>query len=110
VNLESQVEYYARRATEYERIYEKPHRQEELAALKEWIRSAVRQRDVLEIACGTGYWTSVAAETASSIVALDINEPVLEIARSKRLPQSRVRFLQGDVLNVPRWAVSLIPH
>ena len=38
---------------------------------------------VMDIGCGTGYWTQRISETAKSIVGIDINEAVLEIARSK---------------------------
>ncbi|HEY6168738.1 MAG TPA: class I SAM-dependent methyltransferase, partial [Verrucomicrobiae bacterium] len=53
------AEYYARRAGEYERIYAKPERQADLAALRARLAEAFRGRRVLEIACGTGYWTEV---------------------------------------------------
>ena len=46
-NTASMVDYYARRAPEYERIYEKPERQEELRQLKEFIRNSLAGRDVL---------------------------------------------------------------
>ena len=49
--------YYAQRATEYERIYLKPERQAELRALEAWLPSVFAGRRVLEIACGTGWWT-----------------------------------------------------
>ena len=67
------VEYYARRANEYERIYQKPERQTDLASLRKLFRQALAKHDVLEIACGTGYWTQIIAETAKSITATDIN-------------------------------------
>src|SRR3954468_6957863 len=67
-------EYYARRAKEYERIYHKPERQEDLAKLKELLPRTFARERVLEIACGTGYWTEVLAGTASSVTATDINE------------------------------------
>ena len=77
------VQYYADRASEYERIYAKPERQSDLATLKDLIRKTFLDRSVLEIACGTGYWTEVLAGCAQSVVATDINEDVLEIARAK---------------------------
>jgi ubiquinone/menaquinone biosynthesis C-methylase UbiE len=94
--VDRQIEYYAGRAAEYERIYDKPGRQEELSRIKQWVGGSLHGRHVLEVACGTGYWTAIAAATASSIVAMDANEAVLQIARAKRLPPERVTFLQGD--------------
>src|SRR5688572_15610657 len=58
---------------------------------------------VLEIACGTGYWTPLIAEQADSVVALDYNEETLAIARSKKYPRSNVQFQQGDAYALPAW-------
>ncbi len=88
-------EYYARRAPEYEDIYSKPERQPELRLLREWVSSQVRGRRVLEVACGTGYWTAVAAASARSIAAYDINDSTLDIARAKQLG-AHVRLALGD--------------
>jgi len=98
------VDYYAQRAHEYERIYEKPERQEELQRLKDLLRVTLAGRDVLEIACGTGYWTEVAATSAGSVTAFDINEAVLEIARGKRIEQGKVTFQVGDAYLLPSLA------
>lgn len=88
--------YYAKRAREYERIYEKAERQEELAWLRGRLPKLFAGRNVLEIACGTGYWTQYIAKSAASVTACDINEPVLEIAREKPFPRGRVRFVKAD--------------
>ncbi|HEX6535501.1 MAG TPA: class I SAM-dependent methyltransferase [Gemmatimonadaceae bacterium] len=88
--------YYARRAREYERIYEKPERRTDLAALRRVLPTFFTGRDVLEVACGTGWWTQTLFLSARSIVAVDINAEVLEIARAKPHPESRVRFVLGD--------------
>jgi ubiquinone/menaquinone biosynthesis C-methylase UbiE len=100
-NESTLVDYYAQRAGEYERIYHKPERQEDLRQLKQLVRSALAGRDVLEVACGTGYWTEIAATTASSIAAFDVNDSVLEIARSKALDATKVRFAIGDAYALP---------
>lgn len=88
--------YYAQRAAEYERIYAKPERQSDLAALKMRIGRMFAGRKVLELACGTGYWTEVIAASAAQITAIDINEEVLRIARVKSYAEKRVTFLPGD--------------
>jgi ubiquinone/menaquinone biosynthesis C-methylase UbiE len=97
-NLEA---YYARRAAEYERIYAKPERQADLASLRTRIAALFAGRSVLEVACGTGYWTAVIAPHARSITALDAAEETLAIARSKRYPAGRVEFVQGDAYALP---------
>jgi len=60
------IDYYAKRAAEYERIYQKPERQKDLSTLRSLLQKTVKERDVLEVACGAGYWTQVAAQTARS--------------------------------------------
>lgn len=90
------VAYYAKRAGEYEKIYHRPERQSDLAALRELLRGLMTDHDVLEVACGTGYWTEVIARSARSVLAVDINESVLEIARRKSYPVGRVRIQEAD--------------
>src|SRR6478752_652450 len=97
--------YYSKRAHEYERIYEKPERQRELAWLRERIPAILARRTVLEVACGTGYWTQYIARQARHVHACDINETVLEIAREKPLPPGRVDFFHADAV-----ALEGVPH
>lgn len=77
------VDYYRRRASEYEAIYAKPERQADLAILRQAIPTKLRGARVLEIACGTGYWTQLVAEVATEIVATDLAEEPMRIAQSK---------------------------
>ena len=97
------AEYYAQRAPEYERVYAKPERQRDLAALKARLKEMLRGRRVLELACGTGYWTEVFASEAAEVTALDVNEEVLAIARAKRYPAHRVQFALGDCYAPPAY-------
>lgn len=96
--------YYARRAAEYERIYAKPERQADLAALRGRIGKLLAGRKVLELACGTGYWTDLIAAQAAQLTALDVNEEVLEIARVKENVSknaSKVEFVRGSAYEIP---------
>jgi ubiquinone/menaquinone biosynthesis C-methylase UbiE len=92
--------YYDRRAREYEKIYEKPERQHELEWLRRRVPELLRGRNVLEVACGTGYWTQFIARAAARVEACDINESVLEIAREKPIPAGRVRFFKADAVSL----------
>ena len=92
--------YYAKRAAEYERIYAKPERQTDLATLKARVGKMLAGKRVLELACGTGYWTDVIAGTAAQVTALDLNEEVLAIARSKP-NAARVDFVRGSAYDIP---------
>lgn len=89
-------DYYARRAGEYEKIFAKPERQPDLAHLRTWLPGLFAGRDVLEIACGTGYWTPLISGVAASILATDINEEVLEIARHKSYAKHNLEFQTAD--------------
>ncbi len=88
--------YYALRAREYERIYAKPERQADIAAVKAWLPPLFEGRQVLEVACGTGYWTPFAAATSAAWTATDVNDEVLTLARAKALPHERVQFKKAD--------------
>ena len=90
------LHYYAKRAYEYERIYQKPERQEDLKQLQSTIAGSFVDCKLLEIACGTGYWTHFACKSAKSIVATDYNEEVLDIARKKDYGNCPITFLKTD--------------
>jgi demethylmenaquinone methyltransferase/2-methoxy-6-polyprenyl-1,4-benzoquinol methylase len=92
--------YYARRAAEYERHYETPARAGDLATLKALLRPAFAGRDVLEVACGTGYWTQAIAASARSIVGVDANVVTLDIARRKSYASCPVSFAVADAYDL----------
>jgi ubiquinone/menaquinone biosynthesis C-methylase UbiE len=66
-----------------------------------FVERTLAGKHVLEIACGTGYWTEVISSSAASIIAIDINDEVLEIARSKKLNQQKVLFQRADAYALP---------
>jgi SAM-dependent methyltransferase len=92
----SLTEYYARRAPEYERVYQKPERQDDLARLSRLLQELLAGEDVLELACGTGYWTERLAPVVRSLVATDAAAEVLELAREKPYPDGRVTLELAD--------------
>ena len=93
--------YYAQRAQEYDRIFQKPERQDDLRILRSFVLETFAGRNVLEVACGTGYWTQVLARTAQSVTAFDINDTVLEIARAKPLYGAKVELRREDAYALP---------
>jgi demethylmenaquinone methyltransferase/2-methoxy-6-polyprenyl-1,4-benzoquinol methylase len=97
----SMVKYYADRAQEYERIYAKPERQDDLRRLGTFLERTFAGVHVFEVACGTGYWTEIVARSASSVLATDINEEVLAIARSKPIDPRKVMFSREDAYALP---------
>jgi demethylmenaquinone methyltransferase/2-methoxy-6-polyprenyl-1,4-benzoquinol methylase len=97
------IDYYARRATEYERVYTKPERQADLKVLRERCGELFKGRDVLEVSCGTGYWTECFADSAKGILATDINPETLAIAQAKRWPAGQLEFAVADSFALPEF-------
>lgn len=95
------VQYYAQSANDYERVYDKPERQDDLEELHEKLAEVLSGHKVLEIACGTGYWTETIATTAASILATDINEDMLALARARGLDAAKVQFSLADAFDLP---------
>jgi ubiquinone/menaquinone biosynthesis C-methylase UbiE len=87
--------YYAARALEYDRVYQKPERQSDLRQIETWLPSVLSGATVLEVACGTGYWTQFFAPVASAVSAIDSSPETLAIAR-ERVAAPHVQFQIGD--------------
>lgn len=92
--------YYAARAPEYDRVYAKPERQADLEALQAWLVPRFRGARVIEVACGTGYWTQFIAPVAAHVLAIDAAPETLRIARS-RVDATKVDLLVGDAYALP---------
>jgi len=86
---EEMLRYYARRAGEYERVYEIPAWQPGLAELRRRVAMFTGRR-VFEVACGTGYWTEILAGVAESVHATDLNAETLALARARPYPRGNV--------------------
>ena len=91
----SMSSYYAQRAATYERVYFKPERQAELRLLEAWLPTQLEGRRVLEVACGTGWWTPHGALRAKAWLATDLSPETMAVARRKRLPAC-VQFAAVD--------------
>jgi demethylmenaquinone methyltransferase/2-methoxy-6-polyprenyl-1,4-benzoquinol methylase len=99
-NRPSLVDYYRRRASSYEAIYAKPERQADLAVLRKVIPEKLRGRRVLEVACGTGYWTTRIAAQAASVTAVDLADEPMTIARGKNYDKPPT-FVACDAYALP---------
>jgi ubiquinone/menaquinone biosynthesis C-methylase UbiE len=98
-------DYYRSRAPEYDRFYQNPVRQEDLARLRAWLTDHVRGRTILEVAAGTGYWTEVAASVCKAIVATDPVSETLAVAATRQLG-SNVELLTADAYALPQFATA----
>ncbi len=93
-------QYYAHRAREYELVYAIPERQDNLLTLRLTLQDLLAGHSILEVACGTGYWTQPVSETARSILATDVNLEVMELAQQKTYPEGKVRFQLADAFTL----------
>ena len=104
---EEMTRYYARRAGEYERVYEIPAWQPGIAEMRRRVAATFTARDVFEVACGTGYWTERLADVATSVYATDLNDETLTLARTRPYPRGNVTLATRDAYarsdGPPRW-------
>lgn len=93
--LADQVDYYRRRASEYDATA-----YGDIAAARARIAGLVADMrpagSVLEIACGTGLWTEALAGWADTLTAIDAAPETLAIARD-RVRSANVSFQVADV-------------
>jgi demethylmenaquinone methyltransferase/2-methoxy-6-polyprenyl-1,4-benzoquinol methylase len=109
--LAEQVAYYRARAPEFDRWWERTdqytldpelHAQwdadkRELTALVDGWLAPFRGGRALDLASGTGIWTSRLAQHFGEVVAVDAAPEAIEIARAKLPPDANVRFVAADV-------------
>ena len=93
-------EYYAARAPIYDEVYLRPERQPDLDELRRRIPDWFANRSVLEVACGTGYWTQFIAPVAVRMTATDAVAEPLAFARL-RPGVEHVSFVQADAFALP---------
>lgn len=92
--------YYAARAPYYDDVYEKPERREDIAFLRAHLPAVFAGRTVLEVACGTGYWTQHIAPVATAMTATDAVDEPLRLAKARH-GVGRVRFERADAYDLP---------
>lgn len=94
------VGYYAKIADTCEQGYAVPERQEDLTSMRDRVVEAVQGHRVLELACGTGYWTAHLVTSAESVLATDINVAMLDLAKARGLPNDKVQFALTDAFDI----------
>lgn len=97
-NVTKTAFYYAARANEYHDTtgYGQSTVEAGYAQLKAAHRETMRDRDVIEVACGTGYWTAVIASSAHTVLATDIHPELVEISRQRLREYPNVRCQVAD--------------
>ncbi|MGB3341229.1 MAG: class I SAM-dependent methyltransferase [bacterium] len=96
--IEDTIRYYSDRADEYDSTagYHDKKAEKTRRAMKQRYQTILKNKDVLEIACGTGYWTKVIAETATSVLAVDVSQRMISIAKEKHKFLKNVTFQASD--------------
>ena len=105
--LDEQIAYYRARVPEFDEWYERKGFSDfgarwnavwfdELAAMVAEIDAFGPRGRVLELACGTGWWTKELARHSSEVTAVDASSEALEVART-RAPAAR--FVQADLFD-----------
>jgi ubiquinone/menaquinone biosynthesis C-methylase UbiE len=91
------AEYEEKRFSRGGRLIDRREKRAVLDAL-----APVEDKEILEIACGTGRFTVALAERGADIVGLDISAEMLAQGREKaRRAGRRVEFLRGDAGRLP---------
>jgi ubiquinone/menaquinone biosynthesis C-methylase UbiE len=107
--LQEQVQYYRERASEYDEWFFRQgrydrgenHRQQwfsEVTEIEEALRSATPAGDILELACGTGFWTQHLVTFATHLIAVDASPEVIALNR-RRVASASVEYIVADLFN-----------
>ena len=98
---EQSAQFYAKSASNHDRVYDRPERQADLEAMRGHVASMLRGHSVLELACGTGFWTRLIAEVAERVVATDINPEMIAMAKLRAMPADKVALRVADAYDLP---------
>ena len=93
--------YYASSTQAADAALSRAERANDLSKVRERIAQLVRGQTVLELACGTGYWTEVIAANADKVLATDILDEMIARAATRRFPEGKVAFRKVDGLDQP---------
>lgn len=61
----------------------------------------VKDKDVLDIACGEGYGSALLARFARKVIGVDIDEFIINYAKNKYSFQQNLQFIVGGVDSIP---------
>ena len=64
------------------------------------IDNLIKDKIVMELACGTGNWTQILAEKANHVTATDFSKTALQIAENKLTGYNNIILEESDVYNL----------
>ncbi len=96
------VKYYDALARDYHQRfgYDQENDLEEYNEIRHLISDMFVDCDVLEVACGTGYWTGKVSRIAKSVLATDINKSMISQARKLLSGHPNVTFKEADAYSL----------
>jgi ubiquinone/menaquinone biosynthesis C-methylase UbiE len=96
--IQEQIEYYRRRAPEYDRSSKPPGDPLDAhgAILEQALQRFAPSGSLLELACGTGNWTSRLRDNDCAITALDSSPEMIELHRRK-LQDPTIHYITADL-------------
>src|ERR671920_445081 len=83
MNNQQVAKYYALLGEAVEDKYLEPDMDEDIDDMSIHLGNVLAGHTVLELGCGTGFWTEVAAESAASVLAVGINASLVDDARGR---------------------------
>ncbi|MGH9344792.1 MAG: class I SAM-dependent methyltransferase [Terriglobia bacterium] len=108
--LSEQAAYYRARAPEYDEWWQRIGRynrgpevterwDREVSQVEDALKEFRPSGDVLELACGTGWWTQRLAQTASTLTCVDASPEVIALnhARLTATGCQHVRYVEADI-------------
>lgn len=83
---------------------------------REWVKALAgllspAPGDVLDVATGTGFVAMIAAGLGHRVTAIDLSEPMLEVARAEaQRRELKITFLQEDAITTPSaaWSSAMV--
>jgi GT2 family glycosyltransferase/ubiquinone/menaquinone biosynthesis C-methylase UbiE len=83
-----------------------PGIQDEVLAIEhfqryEVIRDLIKDKNVLDAACGEGYGSGILSQYAREVIGLDISKDTIERAKNTYANIRNLKFVQGSIANLP---------
>jgi len=94
--LDMKEHYWSRFSRDYDARQERVAGADLLAEISGELNALFNLGDVVELGCGTGYFTQAIAKNAKSVVATDLSEEQLSTAATRFENRSNVRFEKQD--------------
>lgn len=99
VSHNNETLYYNEIATSLDKVYLKRKYELGLEKLKELLKYEFANKNIIEIACGNGYWTKYLSEYSKSVFATDFNNSCISEAKNN-VESKNVKFNVMDCFDL----------